>query len=142
MSSIAVKDIEDGDDNKKLTNHLKSGDFFGADLFPATTFTITKAEPIATAAAGEPNYTITGDLTIKGITAAVTFPATVQIGTDTATASAKVSVDRTKYNVRYGSGRFFENLGNKLIYDEFEVSLDLKAKLAAKVTWYQCSAFS
>lgn len=127
MSSIAVKDITDETDNKKLTNHLKSDDFFGSSLFPTTTFTITKAEPIAGAAAGAPNYNITGDLTIKGITSSLTFPALVTIGEGSASATATVVVDRTKYNVRYGSGRFFENLGNRMIYDDFEVTLNLKA---------------
>jgi polyisoprenoid-binding protein YceI len=131
MSSISVKDISDPTDNQKLAGHLKSDDFFGTNLFPASTFTITKAEPIVGAAPGKANYTITGDLTIKGISNSLTFPAIVSVSDDSATAAATITVDRTKYNVRYGSGRFFDNLGNKLIYDEFEVTLDLKAKVQA-----------
>jgi polyisoprenoid-binding protein YceI len=131
MSSISVKDITDPTDNKKLAGHLKSDDFFGTNLFPASTFTITKAEPIAGAAPGKATYTITGDLTIKGISNSLTFPALVSVSDSSATAAATITIDRTKYNVRYGSGRFFDNLGNRLIYDEFEVTLDLKANVKA-----------
>ena len=127
MSSISVEDITNPRDNAKLRDHLKSDDFFGSSLFPTTTFSITKAEPIVNAGPGEANYNIFGDLTIKGITNPLSFPAIVTIDGGVATAKASVEVDRTKYNVRYGSGRFFQNLGNRLIYDQFEVSLDLKA---------------
>ena len=129
MTTIQVEDITNAKDNAKLTGHLKSDDFFSVTSFPVATFKITKAEPIANAAAGQPNYNITGDLSIKGMKHSITFPATITIGADSATANAKIAVDRTKYNVRYGSGKFFENLGDKLIYDEFEVDLDLVAKV-------------
>lgn len=128
MSSITVSDLTNPTDNKKLTNHLKSDDFFGSSLFPVATFTITKAEKIDSAKEGEPNYNITGNLSVKGISNEVTFPATVSLNGDSATAKATAEIDRTKFNVRYGSGKFFENLGNKLIYDTFTVGLDLSAK--------------
>ncbi len=128
MSSITVSDLTNPTDNKKLTNHLKSDDFFSSSLFPVATFTITKAEKIDSAKDGEPNYTITGNLSVKGISNEITFPATVSLNGDSATAKATAEIDRTKFNVRYGSGKFFENLGNKLIYDTFTVGLDLSAK--------------
>lgn len=128
MASIKVTDITDPTDNGKLTSHLKSDDFFGSSLFPVATFTITKAEKIDSAKEGEPNYNIIGNLSVKGISNEVTFPATVTLNGDSATAKATAEVDRTKFNVRYGSGKFFENLGNKLIYDTFTVGLDLSAK--------------
>ena len=131
MESISDKDLTDSTDNAKLTKHLKSDDFFGVSSFPVTTFTITKATPLTAAKNGEPNYEISGDLTIKGITLPITFPAVVELTDKIASASAALAVDRTKYNVRYGSGKFFENLGDKLIYDEFKINLNLKGEIAA-----------
>jgi polyisoprenoid-binding protein YceI len=125
MTTIKVTDIESPKDNKKLTDHLKSEDFFSADKFPVAKFTITKAEPIAGAAAGAPNYNVSGTLDIKGITNDVTFPATVTVQDTTATAVGTATLDRTKWNVKYGSGKFFQNLGDRVIYDNFDVALNL-----------------
>lgn len=129
LSTIAVEDIKDEGDNQKLTNHLKSEDFFAANLFPTATFTVTSATPIQGASAGAPNYNVTGDLAIKGIKRSVTFPAVITIENGMAKASAKFELDRTEWNVRYGSGKFFENLGDRLIYDNFEVALDVRGAL-------------
>jgi polyisoprenoid-binding protein YceI len=129
LSTISVEDIKDERDNQKLTNHLKSEDFFAANLFPTATFTVTSATPIKGASAGAPNYNVTGDLVIKGITRPVSFPAVITIENGMAKASAKFDLDRTQWNVRYGSGKFFENLGDRLIYDNFEVALDVRGAL-------------
>lgn len=128
MGSIVNTDIKDEAYKTKLINHLKSDDFFGVEKFPTATFKITSAKPIANAAAGQPNYTVTGNLTIKGNTNPVTFPATVNVNNGVATAKADVTINRAKYDVRYGSESFFGSLGDKAIYDDFVVSLDLTAK--------------
>ena len=125
MNSITVTDIEDPKNNAKLTGHLKSDDFFSAEKFPVAKFVITKAEAITSPDA---NYNITGTLNIKGIINEVSFPAMVNVSGDTATAKAQIKLDRTKWNVRYGSGQFFADLGDKLIYDDFKVALDLVGK--------------
>ena len=125
MMSIAVSDLTDPVDNKKLTGHLESSDFFSSNLFPTATFTIKSFAPIANAKAGEPNYTVNGDLSVKGITHSLSFPATVTIADGKASAKAAIVVDRTKYNIRYGSNRFFDNLGNKVIYDNFDVAVTI-----------------
>ena len=125
MNSIKVTDIEDPKDNAKLTGHLKSDDFFSAEKFPVAKFVITKVEPLTSP---EANYNVTGTLNIKGITNEVTFPAMVTVSGDTATAKAQFKLDRTKWNVRYGSGKFFEGLGDKLIYDDFKIALDVVGK--------------
>jgi polyisoprenoid-binding protein YceI len=127
MTSITDNDLKDAGYNAKLVGHLKSDDFFGVEKHPTSTFKITKAEPIAGAKAGEANYNITGDLTIKGKTEPVTFPAIVKVAGNKAEAKAKVTIDRAKYDVRYGSKSFFDNLGDKAIYDEFTLDLDLVA---------------
>ncbi|MCX2738899.1 YceI family protein [Pontibacter anaerobius] len=128
MNAITCTDIKDAGYNAKLVGHLKSDDFFSVEKHPTATFKINSVKPIAKAAAGKPNATITGDLTIKGITNQVSFPATVAVKNGVASAKADVTIDRTKYDVRYGSNSFFEGLGDKAIYDDFVVSLDVTAK--------------
>ena len=128
MGAITVEDIKDAGSNGKLVGHLKSDDFFSVDKHPTATFVITEATPITKAAAGQPNYNVKGNLTIKGITNPVNFPATITVKDGVATAKADVTVDRTKYDIRYRSNNFFENLGDKAIYDEFTVSFNVKAK--------------
>ncbi len=127
MKSIVNTDLTDESFNAKLIGHLKSDDFFSVEKNPVSAFKITKVEPIAGAKAGEPNYTITGDLTIKGITNPLTFPATVKITGNKADATAQFSVDRTKYDIKFRSGKFFQDLGDKLINDDFLVDLSLVA---------------
>lgn len=122
MGTIKVLDITDPKDNAKLANHLKSEDFFAVGKFPSATFRITKAEKLGSDA---DTYQLTGMLTVVGVSQELSFPARISINGDVATATATVNVDRTKYNVRYGSGKFFENLGDKLIYDEFTIDLKL-----------------
>lgn len=127
MASITDTDLTDAGYNAKLVGHLKSDDFFGVEKHPTATFKITKAEPIANAKAGENNYNITGDLTVKGKTNPVTFPANVKITGNKAEATAKVTIDRSKHDVKYGSKSFFDNLGDKVINDEFTVDMNLVA---------------
>lgn len=117
MSSIDVTDM-DADMNKKLEGHLKSEDFFGVENYPKARLEITKA----VSRGNGKEYKIDGNLTIKETTAPVKFIATV-MGEN---AEAKIEVDRSVYNVRYGSGSFFDNLGDKTIYDIFELYVDLK----------------
>ncbi|MFI8380454.1 YceI family protein [Leeuwenhoekiella sp. NPDC079379] len=116
MSSINVTDLE-GDSKGQLEGHLKSDDFFGVEKFPSAKLVITKAVKKGN------TYAVTGDLTIKDTTAPVTFDL-VKAGN---TLSTLLTIDRTKYGVRYGSGSFFDNLGDKAIYDDF--TLDIKLTL-------------
>ncbi|MEZ4895743.1 MAG: YceI family protein [Saprospiraceae bacterium] len=116
MSSITCEDLE-GEWNGKLVGHLKSDDFFGVEKFPVAQLEITQV--ISRGTPGD--YKIVGDLTIKGITKEVRFMAKVNPNQ----ATAAITVDRSEFNVRYGSGSFFENLGDKTIYDEFELEVNL-----------------
>lgn len=127
MNSLTVVDLTDPEYNSKLTNHLKSDDFFSVTKNPKAVFKITKATPVANAKAGENNYTITGDLTIKGITNSISFPAKVNISGSQADATAKFDIDRTKYDIKFRSGKFFQDLGDKMIYDNFTIDLKLVA---------------
>ena len=121
MTSIAVTDLE-GNMAGKLEGHLKSPDFFGVEKFPTASFKITKVVSRGTPG----SYKVVGDLTIKETTKEIKFQTT--LSKDGKTANAKITVDRSDFNVKYGSGSFFDGLGDKTIYDEF----DLDVKLALK----------
>ncbi len=120
--SIVVTDIKDAGGNAKLLGHLKSEDFFAVEKFPSATFVTTSVT-----SKGGGNYEVTGNLTIKGITNPVTFPATVTVAGNKLTAKAAIKVDRTKYNIKYGSKSFFEGIGDKAIYDDFDLDVTLVA---------------
>ena len=121
---IDMTSIKDADGSDKLEGHLKADDFFGTAKFPTSTFVITKVT-----GKGQ-NVNVAGNLTIKGITKPVTFPATVTVNADgTVSALAgKINVDRTKYDIRYGSKSFFDSIGDKAIDDNFEIGVKLVAK--------------
>lgn len=122
MGTITVGDLE-GEYKGKLENHLKSDDFFGVKNYPTAKFVIT--EVISRGKPGD--YRITGDLTIKETTKPVKFNASITEEGGKHVAMADITIDRAEYDVRYGSGSFFDNLGDKTIYDEF----DLQVKLVA-----------
>lgn len=124
MNTIENEDLS-GEYKGKLEGHLKSDDFFGVATYPTARLVITDVK----AKKGD-NYEITGDLTIKDITHEVSFPATVKASGEQVVADAKIVVDRAKYNVRYGSDSFFDNLGDKVIYDDFDLEVSLVAGAA------------
>jgi polyisoprenoid-binding protein YceI len=126
MSSLAVSDLTDPKTNQMLAGHLKSDDFFAVDKFASSVFKITSATQNDKKDASA--YTITGDLTIKGITHPITFPAKVYVKRGEAVAYAKITVDRTLYGIKYGSGQFFAGLGDKMIEDTFELDIRMVAK--------------
>jgi polyisoprenoid-binding protein YceI len=129
LAGVKVTDIPDTKQNAKLVGHLKSGDFFAADMFPTAQFTIENAAPMANPLPSGENTTIKGTLAIKGISKQIEFPAKVAIKDGVAEATGKAKLDRTQWDIRYGSGKFFQGLGDKLIYDEFEVDFALKGKI-------------
>jgi polyisoprenoid-binding protein YceI len=128
MTSIKVLDITDAETNGKLSGHLNSDDFFATAKNPESTFEIVSVEPIAGAAAGAPNYTVKGNLTIKGIAKAITFPATITMDEKELKANAQFDIDRTEWDIKYGSGKFFQDLGDKMINDAFNVKFNIVAK--------------
>ncbi|MFP4093507.1 MAG: YceI family protein [Cyclobacteriaceae bacterium] len=124
MSSIVNEDLS-GEYKAKLEGHLKSDDFFGVANHPTAQLLITQVK-----GGKDGKYDITGNLTIKGITHAVNFPATVNASGNQVKAEAKIVVDRSKFDVRYGSNSFFDNLGDKAIYDDFDLEVSLIANTA------------
>lgn len=122
LKTIAVTDLT-GSRAERLENHLKSEDFFEIEKHPSAQFKITKIDGQGT------NITITGDLTIKGITNPITFPATIKQTGSTVSASAKdVKFDRTHFDVKYRSGNFFSGLGDRAISDEITIDIEILAK--------------
>lgn len=122
LNSITCTDLTDKDYNGKLIGHLKSDDFFSVEKHPTATFVVTKA---VAKSAGV--YDVTGNLTIKGITKPATFPVTVKTTATGAEATGKLVVDRSKYDIKYNSKSFFENLGDKMINDDFSIDVKLVA---------------
>ena len=116
MPTIIVTDLAPGKGKEDLEGHLKANDFFGTAKFPTATLVFKK---IAAKKAGV--YTVTGDLTIKGITKPIVF----DLATTATTAATTLKIDRTKYDIKYNSGNFFQNLGDKVINDEFELKVAL-----------------
>ena len=129
MSSIICTDLTDATYNQKLIGHLKSDDFFSVEKFPESNFKATQFNAISGAKAGEANYTIKGMLSIKGISHEISFPAKLEIKNDMLQIDASVSVDRTKWDIKYGSGSFFDGLGDKMIHDKFDLKFQLVSKL-------------
>jgi len=125
MDSIVVEDLKDAGYNKKLSDHLRSDDFFAVAKFPTSTLKINSLKPLKAKGA---THEVAGDLTIRGITHPITFPVAIEFKDGKATAKGSVSVDRTKYNVRYGSGKFFKGLGDKMIDDNFNIEFLVQTK--------------
>lgn len=124
LNSIVCTDLKDAGTNQKFVGHLKSDDFFSVSNHPVAKFEITTIVPGSTS--GE--YNVKGNMTIKGITNEISFPAKVSMANGTVKAVGTAKLDRTRWDIKYGSGKFFEGLGDKMIYDEFEVTFDISAK--------------
>lgn len=122
MASIACTDLT-GEYAGKLVGHLKSPDFFGVEKYPTAKVVLTNV-----VANGVNRYKVTADLTIKETTKAVKFIVTTTEEKGQKVATTDIQIDRSEYDVRYGSGSFFDSLGDKTIYDEFDLSVRLVSK--------------
>ena len=127
MNTIDCTDLE-GEWKDKLIGHLKSDDFFSVEKHPKATFAIKSVTKDGA------QHKVVGDLTIKGIKHEISFPAEVKVEGDKLTANGTATVDRTKYDIRYGSGKFFEGLGDKMIYDTFDIRFELVASSSAEIS--------
>lgn len=122
MKSITVTDITDPKNNAKLKGHLESDDFFGVSQNPEAKIVIKTVKP----SSKKGIFDISGDLTIKGVTAPITFPAEIATSDTQVTLKGKVIVDRTTFGVKFGSKKFFENLvGDRIIADTFDVDVEV-----------------
>lgn len=115
LKKIVCTDITDPEYNKKFIGHITSGDFFEIEKFPVANFVITKV-------AGNQ---ISGNITIKGITKAISFPAEITVKNGKVTAKANITIDRTDFGIKYNSKKFFDAIGDKAIYDDFNLNVSL-----------------
>ncbi len=120
MQSIKNTDITDPDTRSKLVGHLRSEDFFNVNEYPESKLVITNKPDFSSGSAW-----VKGNLTIKGKTHPIEFRATKNTVEGGIKFYANITVDRTLYDVRFGSGKFFDNLGDKTIYDEFKLKVNL-----------------
>lgn len=116
-TSIKITDITDPETNAQFAGHLASDDFFSIEKFPEATLEIISVKG---------NH-IDGHLTIKGITHPIAFDAAIEVKGDSLTATAKIIVDRTLYDMKFRSGNFFLNLGDTLIYNDFDLMVNITA---------------
>ncbi|MBS7254014.1 YceI family protein [Flavobacterium branchiicola] len=124
-TSIKILDVTDPATNAQFAGHLASDDFFNSAEYPEALFVITSA----TSNIAEIAH-VQGNLTIKGITNEVAFDAAITTTADSATLAGKIVIDRTKYNIKFRSGNFFKDLGDTLIYNDFDLTINVTAKIA------------
>ncbi len=122
MKSIVCNDITDEGTNKKLVGHLWSDDFFSVEKFGTSKLDIKRVEQKS----GD-TWKFSGDLTIKGITQPIEFDAKVNVASGKVMATGLITINRAKYDIKYGSGSFFNDLGDRLIYDDFTLDFVLVA---------------
>ncbi|RIV20572.1 YceI family protein [Fibrisoma montanum] len=133
MTTIVDTDITNPSGNKRLTDHLKSEDFFSVEKNPTATFKITKVTPVAGAKAGEPTHTVTGDLSIKGTTKSISFPAAVNVSGNRVEATGTATVNRLDYDIKYRAA-IIGTAADKIIDDTFTLNIKLIANKGDKLT--------
>jgi polyisoprenoid-binding protein YceI len=121
--NIDMKSIKDSENNGRLEGHLKSDDFFGVEKFPVAKLVITGSTSF-----DKGTGVVSGTLTLKDVTNPIEFKAATQKKDDGVWFYANIVIDRTRYNIKYGSGTFMDNLGDKTIYDEFKLKVSLLVK--------------
>lgn len=121
MNSIAVTDIpKEEEGNTKLTGHLKSAQFFDVETYPNANFEVTGIETI------DNKTMLSGNLTIKDKTNNISIPVNTEMKDGIMTLTSETfTIDRSKWNVEYGSKSFFDNLGDKFINDDIELKITL-----------------
>lgn len=127
IAEIDMNTIEYGDKQNKNTpvNHLKSPDYFDVEKFPISTFSITKVESVNVRSR---TIKVIGNLTIKGVTNPITIPAEIEVKEGIVKANGKVIVDRTQWGIRYRSGKFYDDLADNAVSDDFEIQMKIVAK--------------
>jgi polyisoprenoid-binding protein YceI len=128
MGTIRNQNLQDSTLNMLLVKHLMSEDFFCVERFPSAGFEVTGCQFLEQSTPGTPNYLLTGKLTLKGISKEITVPAFVSPGEGgTIKAQSWFDIDRTEWNIIYGSGKLFEKLGMHLVNDKITLELFLTA---------------
>ena len=128
MNAVSNTDLTDTVMAKKLVDHLKSPDFFDSKTYPKATFKIEKIIPYGKTGDIQYKYKIVGPLTLKGVTKKLSFEADLFLyDSGSCSVTGRLFMDRSDFNVKYGSGTFFDNLGDKVIYDRVLLDVSLSA---------------
>ena len=128
MTSLNTTDMDDEKSNAKLTKHLKNDDFFSVEKFPTAKLEITEAIKILNALDTDSNYEFKAKLTIKDITHEIAFGAIVEHTETTMNVTANIVFDRTKFDDKYNSGSYFDDLGDYMIKDEIKMTIKIVAQ--------------
>jgi polyisoprenoid-binding protein YceI len=123
MDSIIITDISDKKTNQEFLAHLRNDDFFSVDKYKTASLSITQSTQIASN-----QWKLDGILKIKDITHPISFIANIDIFHESLHSMGEITIDRTLYNIRYGSGKFIQGLGDKLIYDDFILQFKIIAQ--------------
>ena len=126
MESISVDDIKHEEWNLSLVEHLKNEDFFDVKKFPTATLKILSSQKSSIKDKLNSNIEILGELTIKNITNKI--PMNLYIDFEKNISKGELIIDRTKWDIKYGSSSFFDNLGDRAIYNDFILKFDLSSK--------------
>ncbi|MEK7642619.1 MAG: YceI family protein [Patescibacteria group bacterium] len=124
---IDMNTMEDSAGKQRLTDHLKSDDFFSVATYPTSTFVIKTIAPSSEQGLLEGRFVMGGDLTVKGITQAISFITTIKPTQNGAVATASFAINRADWEIKYNSPSFFKNLGDKAIRDAVQIELHLEA---------------
>lgn len=122
-ASIKILDVTDSATNAQFAGHLASDDFFSTEKFPFANFDIINAKEQSAN-----SYFLEGNLTIKDITHLVGFEAQVENDRNNVRLTGKLVIDRTKYDIKFRSGNFFVDLGDTLIYNDFDLDFNITAE--------------
>ena len=122
IQSITVDDIEDLKWNQKLVDHLKNDDFFNSEKYPTAKFVFTKFK-----GKGADTH-VGGNITIRDKTVPTNLVINVVVDADSSYSTGTINIDRSLFGVKYGSGKFFEGLGDKMIMDEFTLNFKVIAR--------------
>ncbi len=123
MSTIIDLDLTSTEFNTLLVDDLKSDNFFDVATYPTATFALSQVTSVEGLEGA--SHRLDGTMTIKGINREVSFPASVEARDEGIRVKGTLTLDRTLFDVRFGSDKFFDNLGDELIEDEFMLTVDM-----------------
>ena len=127
LFTIDMNTLSDSASKQRLTDHLKSEDFFSVATYPTATFVLKTFAPTSAEGAKIGRYVVGGNLTIKGIVQPISLMATVTQTGNIIEATGSFAINRADWSIKYNSPSFFQNLGDKAIRDAVEIKLNLKA---------------
>ena len=132
MNSIKATDLSIEEGSKHLNAHLRSEDFFLSTLFPKATYSFKDIPSVKIPYDTDINYILDGTLTLRGVSKTLSVKSIISKSQEKLILTARVEMDRTKWNVIYGSSKFFKHLGMHKIFDM--IVIDMRLELNAKQT--------